>query len=59
MLGLVKELAAYEKAPDEVEVSVEEMKNWGFPETLSTFPAPLNTWRVTKNGIRCSTICFS
>lgn len=29
-LGLVKELAAYEKAPDEVEVSVEEMKNWGF-----------------------------
>lgn len=29
-LGLVKELAAYEKAPDEVEVSVAEMKNWGF-----------------------------
>jgi len=29
-LGLVKELAVYEKAPDEVEVSVEEMKNWGF-----------------------------
>lgn len=29
-LELVKELATYEKAPDEVEVSVEEMKNWGF-----------------------------
>lgn len=29
-LGLVKELAAYEKAPDEVEVSLEEMKGWGF-----------------------------
>ena len=29
-LGLVKELAHYEKAPYEVEVTVEEMKNWGF-----------------------------
>lgn len=29
-LELVKELATYEKAPDEVEVSIEEMKNWGF-----------------------------
>ena len=29
-LALVKELAAYEKAPDEVEVSVAEMENWGF-----------------------------
>lgn len=30
VLGLIKELAEYEKAPDEVEVSVEEMKSWGF-----------------------------
>lgn len=29
-LNLVKELALYEKAPDEVEVSVEEMTAWGF-----------------------------
>jgi GNAT superfamily N-acetyltransferase len=29
-LQLVKELAAYEKAPDEVEVTPEEMKAWGF-----------------------------
>lgn len=29
-LALVKELAAYEKAPEEVEVSLEEMQNWGF-----------------------------
>lgn len=29
-LNLVKELAAYEKAPNEVEVSVSEMKEWGF-----------------------------
>ncbi len=29
-LALVKELALYEKAPAEVEVSVEEMSNWGF-----------------------------
>jgi GNAT superfamily N-acetyltransferase len=29
-LELVRELAVYEKAPNEVEVSVEEMKNWGF-----------------------------
>jgi GNAT superfamily N-acetyltransferase len=30
VLGLVKELAAYEKAPNEVEVTIEEMHNWGF-----------------------------
>ncbi len=29
-LNLVKELAVYEKAPDEVEVTIEEMTNWGF-----------------------------
>ncbi len=29
-LNLVKELAAYEKAPDEVEVTPEEMLEWGF-----------------------------
>ena len=29
-LTLVKELAAFEKAPDEVDVTVKEMKNWGF-----------------------------
>ncbi|MES2565430.1 MAG: GNAT family N-acetyltransferase [Bacteroidota bacterium] len=29
-LQLVRELAAYEKAPDEVEVTIEEMTNWGF-----------------------------
>jgi GNAT superfamily N-acetyltransferase len=28
----VKELAHYEKAPDEVEVTVPEMENWGFGE---------------------------
>ena len=31
-LGLVKELAAYEKAPDEVTVTIEEMKRDGFAE---------------------------
>ena len=30
VLGLVKELAIYEKAPTEVDVTLEEMKNWGF-----------------------------
>lgn len=30
VLGLVKELAIYEKAPNEVEVTVQEMQNWGF-----------------------------
>jgi len=30
VLGLVKELAIYEKAPAEVDVTLEEMKNWGF-----------------------------
>ncbi|MGZ4042846.1 MAG: N-acetyltransferase family protein [Bacteroidia bacterium] len=30
VLGLVKELAIYEKAPAEVEVTVDEMINWGF-----------------------------
>lgn len=29
-LELVKELAIFEKAPDEVEVTIEEMENWGF-----------------------------
>lgn len=29
-LGLVKELAVFEKAPTEVEVTVEEMTEWGF-----------------------------
>ena len=29
-LNLVKELATYEKAPDEVEVTPEEMLEWGF-----------------------------
>jgi GNAT superfamily N-acetyltransferase len=29
-LSLVKELAIYEKAPQEVEVSIEEMTAWGF-----------------------------
>src|ERR1017187_1589647 len=29
-LNLIRELALYEKAPDEVEVTVEEMLNWGF-----------------------------
>lgn len=29
-LNLVKELAAYEKAPNEVEVTIEEMADWGF-----------------------------
>ena len=29
-LLLVKELATYEKAPNEVEVTVDEMLNWGF-----------------------------
>lgn len=30
ILTLIKELAAFEKAPGEVEVSVEEMRSWGF-----------------------------
>ena len=30
VLDLVKELAIYEKAPDEVEVTIAEMQNWGF-----------------------------
>ncbi|HKC67221.1 MAG TPA: GNAT family N-acetyltransferase [Bacteroidia bacterium] len=30
VLTLVKELATYEKAPNEVEVTIEEMQNWGF-----------------------------
>jgi GNAT superfamily N-acetyltransferase len=29
-LQLIKELAIYEKAPTEVEVTIEEMTNWGF-----------------------------
>lgn len=30
VLGLVKELAVYERAPNEVEVTLPEMQNWGF-----------------------------
>ena len=30
ILELIQELATYEKAPDEVAVSIEEMKKWGF-----------------------------
>jgi GNAT superfamily N-acetyltransferase len=30
VLNLVKELARYEKAPQEVEVTVKEMESWGF-----------------------------
>ena len=30
VLQLIKELAIYERAPDEVEVTLEEMKHWGF-----------------------------
>ena len=30
VLTLVKELATYEKAPNEVEVTLAEMQNWGF-----------------------------
>lgn len=30
ILNLIKELAEYEKAPAEVEVTVNEMENWGF-----------------------------
>ena len=30
VLGLVKELAVYEKAPGEVEITIEEMQKWGF-----------------------------
>lgn len=29
-LGLVKELAIYEKAPQEVEITIEQMNDWGF-----------------------------
>lgn len=30
VLSLIKELAIYEKAPNEVEVTVEQMEEWGF-----------------------------
>ncbi len=30
VLGLIKELAIFEKAPNEVEVTVEQMEEWGF-----------------------------
>ncbi len=30
VLALIKELAAFELAPNEVEVTLDEMKNWGF-----------------------------
>lgn len=37
-LKLIKELAAYEKAPNEVLVTVEQMQNWGFgPEKIFDF----------------------
>lgn len=44
MLGLVKELAAYEKAPDEVEVSLSEMEADGFgPNAIySAYVAEIN-----------------
>jgi GNAT superfamily N-acetyltransferase len=29
-LNLIKELAIYEKAPNEVSVTIDQMKNWGF-----------------------------
>lgn len=32
VLGLVKELAIYEKAPNEVDVTVAQMEEWGFGE---------------------------
>ena len=43
-LNLVKELAHYEKAPDEVEVTVEEMENWGFgnEKVFDFFVAEIN-----------------
>lgn len=38
ILNLIKELAEYEEAPAEVEVSVTEMENWGFgPNKLFDF----------------------
>ncbi len=30
VLNLVKELAVFEKAPNEVDVTIDEMQNWGF-----------------------------
>ncbi len=44
ILELVKELATYEKAPNEVEVTVEEMKNWGFgsEKIFDSFVAEIN-----------------
>lgn len=38
ILNLIKELAEYEKAPAEVEVTISEMENWGFgPNKLFDF----------------------
>lgn len=38
VLGLIKELAEYEKAPQEVVVTVDEMERWGFgPESVFKF----------------------
>ncbi len=38
VLKLVQELAAYEKAPAEVEVTIDEMVNWGFgPDKIFEF----------------------
>ncbi len=43
-LKLVHELARYEKAPDEVEVNAEQMKEWGFGEN------PLFRFFVAEEG---------
>lgn len=46
ILNLIKELAEYEKAPAEVEVTVSEMENWGFgPNKLFDF------FVAEKNGM--------
>jgi GNAT superfamily N-acetyltransferase len=38
ILNLIKELAEYEKAPAEVEVTIAEMENWGFgPDKIFDF----------------------
>jgi GNAT superfamily N-acetyltransferase len=46
ILVLIKELAEYEKAPAEVEVTVSEMEHWGFgPDKLFDF------FVAEKNGV--------
>jgi GNAT superfamily N-acetyltransferase len=44
VLELIKELAEYEKAPDDVVVSIPEMENWGFgkDKLFDFFVAELN-----------------